>query len=195
MDIKVNSGQRVLVTSDLHIGHNNVIKYSNRPFSDAKEMDAALIENWNRVVNYGDIVINVGDFAFSNERRVIEVLSQLNGQQHFVYGNHDRVMKRPKVQEYCKQTKKILTFSDTLEFKYKGTFVFVSHYAHRVWNRHHYGSVHLYGHSHGTLPSMGRSMDVGVDSTEMGTQYEPLELDKVIAHLKQKDIGFHSARD
>jgi hypothetical protein len=27
----------------------------------------------------------------------------------------------------------------------------------------HYGALHLYGHSHGSLPGCGRSLDVGVD--------------------------------
>ncbi|MCL1797673.1 MAG: hypothetical protein FWG24_05105 [Eggerthellaceae bacterium] len=34
-------------TSDLHIGHNNVIRFSDRPFSDVLEMNNALISNIN----------------------------------------------------------------------------------------------------------------------------------------------------
>lgn len=39
----------------------------------------------------------------------------------------------------------------------------LSHYGHRVWHGSHKGWIHLYGHSHGSLPAYGKSMDVGVD--------------------------------
>lgn len=40
--------------------------------------------------------------------------------------------------------------------------VFKFHYACRVWSRMHRGDLHLYGHSHGTLPGTTASTDVGV---------------------------------
>ena len=36
--------------------------------------------------------------------------------------------------------------------KGKGDFICLSHYAMRVWNKSHHGSIMLHGHSHGTLP-------------------------------------------
>ena len=36
--------------ADLHIGHNNVIKFDNRPFSNIEEMNNKIIENWNNKV-------------------------------------------------------------------------------------------------------------------------------------------------
>ena len=44
-----------------------------------------------------------------------------------------------------------------------GVGIWLSHYAHRTWPRLHRGDLHLYGHSHGTLPGDSRSLDVGVD--------------------------------
>ena len=44
------AGTPPFVTSDLHLGHENIIKYCRRPFSSAAEMDGVLINNWNRVV-------------------------------------------------------------------------------------------------------------------------------------------------
>lgn len=40
----------------MHIGHKNIIKLCNRPFSSLEEMDESLIENWNQVVTNGDTI-------------------------------------------------------------------------------------------------------------------------------------------
>lgn len=54
-----------------------------------------------------------------------------------------------------------------METKDNGKRLWLSHYAHRVWPAGHHGSYHFYGHSHGSLPGIGRSRDVGVDLQDM----------------------------
>lgn len=185
--IKNHSG-RIFVTSDLHMFHNNIIKYSNRPFANATEMNTTLVDNWNSVVSEGDIVFNLGDFSFAKDEKTVEVLSQLQGTQYFIYGNHDRVMQSDVVQNYCRKSRKIRLFCDVASIRYNGHSIFMSHYAHRTWDKSHHGSLHLYGHSHGTLPGVGRSMDVGVDSTDMNSDFTPFLLDDVIKFLMTKEI-------
>ena len=53
--------------------------------------------------------------------------------------------------------------------------IVLCHYAFRVWRNAHHGSWHLYGHSHGSLPSAGRSMDVGVDCHD----FSPISYEQV----------------
>ena len=188
MHIKIDQSKKWWVVSDLHFWHKNVIRYSDRPFTSVEEMNEALIQNWNDRVSEEDFVFNLGDFAFCNEDKIIEILSRLNGTQLFVYGNHDRLMKGEKIQNFAKITRKIKMFCDVIECNYKGTPLFLSHYSHRVWNRSHYGAIHLYGHSHGSLPGIGRSMDVGVDSKELDVAYAPMLLDDVVSFLKDRSV-------
>ena len=44
-----------------------------------------------------------------------------------------------------------------------GQRIFLCHYGMRTWPGAHRGALHLYGHSHGTLPGNAQCTDVGVD--------------------------------
>ena len=55
---------RKFFISDLHFGHNNILKYENRPFKNVEEMDKALIRNWNAVVGKNDEVYVLGDVRY-----------------------------------------------------------------------------------------------------------------------------------
>ena len=52
------SGHRTWVWSDLHLRHANIIKYCERLFRTAPEMDRALMTAWRYVVGPDDTVLN-----------------------------------------------------------------------------------------------------------------------------------------
>lgn len=88
------------VIADLHFGHQNVIKYEDRPFKDAVEMDEKLIELWNSTVSTGDIVYVLGDFTLSRKLATIQSLTnRLNGDKILIMGNHDT--RKPKDYVEC----------------------------------------------------------------------------------------------
>lgn len=79
-------------TSDHHFGHDNIIGFANRPWSDVDQMNEAMIEAWNGVVTDEDDVIVVGDFALGVQRIVVPAVgNRLNGNKFLVPGNHDSV--------------------------------------------------------------------------------------------------------
>ncbi len=78
------------VISDTHFNHENVIRYSNRPYTSVEEMNEALIANWNSVVKPEDVVICLGDFALGNKDDIPDIVARLNGVKILVRGNHDR---------------------------------------------------------------------------------------------------------
>ena len=73
--------------SDLHFGHNNIIKYCNRPFHDTDEMDKQIVAKWNNKITNEDTVYILGDLALSKEK--VSIVGQLNGKKHLIIGNHD----------------------------------------------------------------------------------------------------------
>ena len=82
-------GSKVFFTSDTHFGHENIIKWCNRPYSSVQEMNEALIENWNSTIGPEDTIFHLGDFAFGGSGLWKDVASKLNGKKHLIVGNHD----------------------------------------------------------------------------------------------------------
>lgn len=74
------------IISDTHFRHKNIIKYCNRPFFSAGEMNECLIHNWNSVVAPEDTVYHLGDMGFGD---LSEFRGRLNGTIHLIKGNHD----------------------------------------------------------------------------------------------------------
>lgn len=132
--------------ADLHFGHSNIIKFDNRPYNSVKEMDDALISNWNSVVSDEDTVMILGDFCWGNEEDWISILGRLNGKKQLICGNHD-------IRNMSKELRsKFQDVKDYKEIKDSGKRVLLSHYPIPCY-RGDYNSdiVHLFGHVHTTL--------------------------------------------
>ena len=81
-------------SSDLHLGHSNIIKYGNRPFANADEMDEFLITTHNQYVRPEDHWSNLGDVTMSRGGQVqqdafIRLMKRFNGHKRLYLGNHD----------------------------------------------------------------------------------------------------------
>ncbi len=125
--------------SDLHLGHENVIKHDGRPFDDTVQMRKALVKNWNNVTTYDDEVYILGDFAWKNAEG-LEVLCELKGRKFLISGNHDKPTAEMKAHfEWVKDYAVIMDGE---------TQVVMSHYPIAHWYNQYRGAVHLYGHVH-----------------------------------------------
>lgn len=174
----------IFFTSDTHFGHKNIIEYSGRPYSDIKEHDESLIQNWNNTVRRGDLVYHLGDFALTKSDYAKNVLRRLNGHIHFIYGNHD-------MKSLCKDKEFLNMFGWHGHYKEVSVQVdnekkkiVLFHFPIESWNKRHYKSWHLHGHCHGSLPSDNHQcrVDVGVDVWD----YTPVSLDVIKNHMKKK---------
>lgn len=171
--------------SDTHFGHANIIKYSNRPFKDVDEMNEMMIQEWNKLVKPTDEVYHNGDFAFLQLPKLKTLLWRLNGILHLQLGNHDKEIIKHRA-DLLKHGK-FASIVHYRELKTPGNpMIVLFHYGQRVWNKSHHGSIMLYGHSHGSLPPHGLSVDVGVDCKEITHEYRPIHLDEVLKYMSKR---------
>ncbi len=177
------SPDHIWFTADHHFGHRNVIEYSKRPFSSVEEMNETMITRWNEKVGKEDTVYHLGDFALMSSGKVRQLVARLNGKIHLISGNHESSARDAGECFAWIKDYEELTVSDADAHKGE-RFIVLFHYAMRVWNASHYGTWHLYGHSHGELPDdeTSLSFDVGVDCHN----FYPLSYNDVKAIMAKK---------
>lgn len=167
-------------TSDEHYGHAMILDYCNRPFADLEEMNETLIDRHNMTVGKKDMVYHLGDFAFRGCGG--GYLKRLNGKHALILGNHDRLIQQDGVGWQAVELVK--------QIKIEGQLIWLSHYAHLVWPQSHYGAWHLFGHTHGSVVGVGKSMDVGVD----GNDFTPWSFEQIKEFMEQRPVVTRSQR-
>ena len=195
----------VFVTADHHFGHENIIKFCNRPFGEVDEMDRVLIENWNKIVKKNDTVFHLGDFTLGDWGIAERYFQKLNGNIKILanYWHHDKRWLRYllpenhygviKINITANITIEVLPPIVTLEIPELGISkhplaITLCHYPMAVWDRKHYGAWHLHGHSHGTYQYPANdeynlmAMDVGVDTMN----YHPISLGNVLGEMYER---------
>jgi len=181
---------KVHFCSDLHFNHANIILYANRPYSSVEEMNESLIDNWNAVVKPEHIVYILGDFAFAKQDVIKKFAIRLNGTKHLVMGNHDKLIRNNQ-DAFINKNKGDNFFSSIQEYKeinINGQHICLFHFAMRSWHRSHHGSYALFGHSHGSLEPLGKSVDVGVDAKFITDEYRPVSFEEVKYFMDKRDI-------
>ena len=118
---------RIFFTSDLHLGHANILQFTSRKkkYKTIEEHDEDIIARWNKQVKPNDVVYLVGDIIWSTVKNPKEILSRLNGEKHLIIGNHDAV----KMIQALKLGYKSATYF--MKFHIAKNLISVSHYPYR----------------------------------------------------------------
>lgn len=143
------NSENLYFTSDLHLGHANIIQYCNRPFDGVHKMDLAIIANWNDTITDDDIVFILGDFCWRlNSAAIKWYINELKGRKILILGNHDKSEK---------------VYQGLLEKVYDGFInikvrdltakegyqrLTLCHYPMLSWYQSHRGAWQLFGHMH-----------------------------------------------
>ena len=154
-------------TSDWHLGHNNIIRYCNRPFKSCEEMDGAIILNFNELVDDEDTTYFLGDFCF--HKNVKEWIDKLKGNKVFIWGNHDK-------------NQLFKSFPKEIVYEGFGVTVHMTHYP--ADSKQGY-DLRLCGHVHEKWKHTGDIINVGVDVWD----FKPVNIKELIrynSNLKEK---------
>ena len=149
----------VWFTADSHLGHKNIIRYCSPPSDTVEEMNRTILEQLNSLVKTNDILYLLGDFCIGSKAKASELRRHIRCRKIFaVPGNHDKDTR--------KVTHEFSWLGDLAEVSINGQRIVPCHYAMRVWNPSSHGAWHLFGHSHGRLPSLDASlsMEVGAEA-------------------------------
>jgi len=83
----------LFLISDTHFGHQGMCEFLRddgtkmRPWTNFVEMDAVIMNQWNKVVGKRDKVYHLGDVVIN--RRFLSYMTELNGEKILIKGNHD----------------------------------------------------------------------------------------------------------
>jgi calcineurin-like phosphoesterase family protein len=171
------SNQNILFTSDNHFFHKNIIKYCNRPFVDAEEMNETLITNWNNKVGPNDTIFHLGDFGFGKPDKLESILKKLNGNIYLIKGNHDHTITSG-LHKYFAGVYDMLIIQVPDKDRPDGwQYIHMMHYPMMSWDRMSYGAWQLHGHKHSIRPRINSEFrfDVGVDAWN----YSPVSYNEI----------------
>ena len=152
-------------------------------------MNEKIITRWNSRITKDDDVYVLGDLVMGGVENV-ELLKQLNGKIHIIYGNHDG----PKKREAYSELENVVECGWANMIKYKKYNFYLSHYP-TITDNEDIGEIvspkecviNLFGHTHqfddfyDTNDGYNfRMYHVGVDSHDCF----PVPIDEVIEEIK-----------
>lgn len=172
----------IWVISDTHFGHENIIKYCKRPFSDASDMDEYMVSQWNDNVKNGDIVYHLGDVCFGD----YSIIKRLKGRKRLIVGNHDNIM------EVGKYFQKVMMWRMFPEFGLLFTHVPVHENTLRplvVTKNYKEGAVggttmqltNVHGHIHQNKSPSHNYFNASVE----WTNYTPVHIDTILSEISK----------
>lgn len=185
--INILNPEHIFFTSDTHFYHSNVIRFNDRPFRDAEEMNETLIRNWNNVVTPDDIVFHLGDFCYGGKEAWENILDQLNGHIYLVVGNHDHKRIRQGLGDRFEY------IAMQMRVKVNKQLIYLNHYPYLCFDGGFKNIWQLFGHVHSRINNTNgdasrlqylypTQYDVGVDNNN----YTPVSFEQVRAIIQKQ---------
>lgn len=168
----------IYFTSDLHLGHKNILKLSNRPFGEIEHHDDTIIDNYNKIVSNDDVCYILGDISWNQSYDSYKkIFNRLNGKKYIIIGNHDNKQNLIR----CQKEGLIISVKESQIIQINNDRVFLSHYPYREWGGYYKNAYHLYGHTHGKIDDYKQSTEISCDVWE----YEPVSWEEVKKYIDE----------
>ena len=179
--------EHTFFTSDTHFNHANIIRFCDRPFKSAEQMNEVLINNWNNAVGQDDTVFHLGDFCLGGAAEWTRLLDRLNGKIFLIMGNHDLKNLR---QGFIQRFEHV---SMQMHIEIEKQRIYLNHYPFLCFDGGYKDVWQLFGHVHTRKNNMGidagrlkylypTQYDVGVDNND----FTPISFEKVKKIIKKQ---------
>jgi len=145
-------------TADLHLQHENILKYDNRPFNNINEHDEYIIKRINDVVGENDELFILWDIAWKWNRAINDLKKIKCKKVYFTPWNHD-------FSKYVRMYEKKLWWTNLGNMYIdKDSNLVIWHYPMHEWyHSHHKWSwqfLNVHWHSHWNSPFRQWRIDV-----------------------------------
>lgn len=178
-------------SSDSHYGHKNIClstsSWANkdlhcRDFPSLEDMNKTIVDVYNKYIQPNDDFYFLGDWSFGGINNILIFREQINCNNiYFIPGNHDEHIKKNKILQNGQKAQELfIILPELCEITVGKNNLILSHYPLVSWNNCEKGSIHLHGHTHGTINNEVlnlnfRRMDIGLDSYE----FRPYSFDEI----------------
>lgn len=152
-------------------------------------MDETIIKNINDNVKWNDTLYFGGDWSFGGLENVAKYRNRIHCQTiHFVIGNHDHHLLKPEIAALFTSVQHVIGYPDGK--KIGGTRFLICHFPWLVWDKHAKGSIHLHGHSHGSLKDKEyykrKVLDIGIDAHP---EFRPFHIDEIMKIMDKREVN------
>lgn len=161
------------ITSDLHFGHKNILKFNpdTRPFNDIQHMEDELVHEINSLDNC-EMLYHLGDLFFGKPAHLSKILERINQPMTFLRGNHCE----KRMWEVCKEWSEGRAY-EYKEIRHQGHKIILFHFPIAHWNQKEKGAIHLFGHCM-SLDHEILTTDGWITHDEMTTNHEVYSVNK-----------------
>jgi calcineurin-like phosphoesterase family protein len=173
---QIDEEKRLLFWSDQHFSHNNIIKFSGRPFESVEHMNISMLQNYYNCVTDNDVVVFGGDIAFGSMDIARPMVSNLLGKKVLVLGNHE-FDKKNEFRNYHIFEATTMCFVFYKKINNKICNVIVTHYPiDNKWLPEN--TINIHGHIHVHLADK-KNINMAVEHLE----YRPKDLSEQIEQV------------
>ena len=167
----------ILICSDIHFYHKNIISYTNRPFTDVEDMNCQILDNINQTVSQysNPYLINVGDFSFCGKEKTQDLIDAINCEMLTVMGNHD--IRRGKI---FNTTDEKIPFLQVEQQDETSPHLLFTHFPLQEENIPE-GYINVHGHTHDSPQISNKHINVCVEHT----LYRPIHLNQIFSTAKE----------
>lgn len=174
-------------TADPHFGHENVIKFNNRPFRSGSHMDAVMMQNLWAMVGPKDVLWIIGDFAHGPKAKDTDWLTKLfdklpGAEKHLIVGNHD--LEPTKILPWTS----VSHLAEVRDGPQKQAHT-LCHYPMITWNHARRDALQIFGHVHNNWKGSRNSVNAGVDVWD----YMPVRFEDIARRAKTLPVNKHWA--